>query len=430
MNPCAFRSFVVTAAMGLGLASGALAQVATSPVPEIAESPGFQAAKAHLAGDFERTVRDIVTLTEIPAPPFLEAARGQAYRDMLAASGLTEVRTDSEGNVMGLRRGAGPAGGPVVVVSAHLDTVFPAGTDVKVRREGTRLMAPGVGDDTRSLAVLLAYIRALDAAKIETEKDILFLATVGEEGQGDLRGVRHFFAHDPYRDRVSAFFSFDGSDPSRVVTGAVGSKRYRATFKGPGGHSFGAFGIVNPMAAMARATAALYEVEVPASPRTTYSASVTGGGVSVNSIPAEVFTEYDMRSESPEALADLEAKLLAIFEQAVADENAARSTSQGEVSLDLRKIGDRPAGGTALDAPLVRDVAEAIRAQGFEPKFSASSTDSNIPMSLGVPAVTMGSGGSGGRAHALDEWIDVEPAESLRGMTVGLLAILAAAGVD
>ncbi len=291
-------------------------------------------------------------------------------------------------------------------------------------------MAPGVGDDTRSLAVLLAYVRALDAAKIETEKDILFVGTVGEEGPGDLRGVRHFFTQGAYKDRVAAFFSFDGSDPTRVVTGAVGSKRYRATFKGPGGHSFGAFGLVNPMAAMARATADLYELEVPVSPKTTYSASVTGGGVSVNSIPAEVFTEYDMRSESPEALADLEGKLLAIFDKAVADENAARSTSQGEVSLDLRKIGDRPAGGTPLEAALVRDVAAAIREMGYEPKFNASSTDANIPMSLGIPAVTVGSGGSGGRAHALDEWIDVEPVETVRGMSVGLLAILAAAGVD
>lgn len=430
MIPCAFRSVLAAVALGVSLAGPALAQDAAGAVPQIAESEAFQAAKAQLAQDFERTVADIITLTEIPAPPFQEEARGKAYRDMLAAHGLSEVTTDAEGNVMGLRRGSGPAGGPLVVVSAHLDTVFPADTDVKVRREGTRLMAPGVGDDTRSLAVLLAYIRALDAAKIETEKDILFVGTVGEEGPGDLRGVRHFFTQGAYKDRVAAFFSFDGSDPTRVVTGAVGSKRYRATFKGPGGHSFGAFGIVNPMAAMARATADLYEVEVPASPKTTYSASVTGGGVSVNSIPAEVFTEYDMRSESPEALADLEGKLLAIFDKAVAEENAARSTSQGEVSLGLRKIGDRPAGGTPLEAPLVRDVAAAISEMGYEPKFNASSTDANIPMSLGVPAVTMGSGGAGGRAHALDEWIDVEPMETVRGMSVGLLAILAAAGVD
>jgi tripeptide aminopeptidase len=412
------------------LAFSGAASAQNTPVETIAGSDAFTAAKAQMARDFDQTVADIITLTEIPAPPFQEAERGKAYLAMLQAHGLTATTTDDEGNVMGLRRGSGAPGGPVIVVSAHLDTVFPADTDVTVRREGTRLMAPGVGDDTRSLAVLLAYIRAMDAAKIATEKDILFVGTVGEEGPGDLRGVRHLFTEGAYKDRVEAFFSFDGSDPSRVVTGAVGSKRYRTFFRGPGGHSYGAFGIVNPMAAMARATAALYEIEVPQTPRTTYSASVTGGGVSVNSIPAEVYTEYDMRSESPEALATLEAQLLAIFEAAAATENAARSVAEGEITVEPLVIGDRPAGGTDADSLLVRSVMAANRLQGFQPKLSASSTDSNIPMSLGVPAITMGAGGSGGRAHALDEWIDVEPVESLRGMAVGLLSILAVAGVD
>lgn len=412
------------------LVFGGAAGAQDTPVADIAASPAFTAAKARMAADFDRTVADIITLTEIPAPPFQEAERGKAYLAMLQAHGLTETTTDEEGNVMGLRRGSGAPGGPVIVVSAHLDTVFPADTDVKVRREGTRLMAPGVGDDTRSLAVLLAYIRALDAAQIVTEKDILFVGTVGEEGPGDLRGVRHLFTQGAYKDRVEAFFSFDGSDPSRVVTGAVGSKRYRTFFRGPGGHSYGAFGLVNPMAAMARATTALYEIEVPKTPRTTYSASVTGGGVSVNSIPAEVYTEYDMRSESPEALATLEAQLLAAFQDAAAAENAARSVSEGEITVEPLVIGDRPAGGTDPDSLLVRSVLAANRLQGFEPQMSASSTDSNIPMSLGIPAVTLGSGGTGGRAHALDEWIDVEPVESLRGMAVGLLSILAVAGVD
>ena len=417
-----------SAACLLTLGGGALAQ--ETAVEAIAGSAAFGTAKAHLTRDFDKTVADIITLTEIPAPPFQEAERGKAYLAMLQAHGLTETTTDAEGNVMGLRRGSGPAGGPVVVVSAHLDTVFPADTDVKVRREGTRLMAPGVGDDTRSLAVLLAYIRAMDAAKIVTDKDILFVGTVGEEGPGDLRGVRHLFTEGAYKDRVSAFFSFDGSDPSRVVTGAVGSKRYRTFFRGPGGHSYGAFGIVNPMTAMALATAGLYQIEVPQTPRTTYSASVTGGGVSVNSIPAEVYTEYDMRSESPAELAKLEAQLLAIFDEAAAAENAARSVAEGEITVEPLVIGDRPAGATDPDSLLVRSVVAAIEMQGFEPRLSASSTDSNIPMSLGVPAITMGSGGAGGRAHALDEWIDVEPVESVRGMSVGLLAILAVAGVQ
>ncbi len=412
------------------LAFGGPALAAEARTAAIAESPMFGKAKAHLAKDFERTVGEIITLTEIPAPPFQEAERAKAYLTMLEAHGLTDTAMDAEGNVMGLRRGSGPAGGPLVVVSAHLDTVFPAGTDVAVRREGTRLMAPGVGDDTRSLAAILAFIRAMDAAGVVTEKDILFLGTVGEEGQGDLRGVRYFFTKGAYRDRVSAFFSFDGSDPSRVVTGAVGSKRYRTFFRGPGGHSYGAFGLVNPMAAMARATAKLYEIEPPLSPRTTYSASVTGGGVSVNSIPAEVYTEYDMRSESPEALAQLEAQLLAIFQEAAQAENAARSTVQGPITVEPLVIGDRPAGATDPNSDLVRSVVAAITQAGYSASLSASSTDSNIPMSLGIPAITMGSGGTGGRAHALDEWIDVEPVENVHGMAVGLLAILSVAGVQ
>ena len=395
----------------------------------ILASEAFAKAQTHMAAEHDRTVEDIVTITEIPAPPFKEAARAAAYLEMLKAHGLADTVQDDEGNVMGLRRGAGPAGGPVVVVSAHLDTVFPEDVDVTVRRQGTMLMAPGVGDDSRSLAVLLAFIRALDAAGIRTERDLLFVGTVGEEGQGDLRGVRHLFTQGAYKDRIESFFSFDGADPARIVNGAVGSKRYRATFHGPGGHSYGAFGIVNPMAAMARATARLYEIDPPARPRTTYSASVTGGGVSVNSIPAEVFTEYDMRSESPAALADLEAKLLSIFQTAVAEENAARSPRQGEVRVEAKLIGDRPAGGTPQDSPFITGVAGAIAALGFQPSFSASSTDANIPMSLGIPAATLGSGGRAGRAHALDEWIDVEPVESVRGMSAGLLAILTAAGV-
>ena len=206
-------------------------------VQKIVQSPAFKTAVATLDRDHDRMVQDIVTLTEIPAPPFKEAAKGKAYMAMLQAAGLGDVEMDGEGNVMGLRRGTGPAGGPVVVLAAHLDTVFPEGTAVKVRREGTRLFAPGVGDDTRSLAVLLAYARAMDAAKIRTRSDILFVGDVGEEGPGDLRGMRYLFGKGKYKDRIKAFFSMDGTDAARVTFGAVGSRRYRVTFHGPGGHS-------------------------------------------------------------------------------------------------------------------------------------------------------------------------------------------------
>ena len=410
---------------------------ASKPTPEaqavnrIVASKAFKAAAQKLADDHERTVADIITLTEIPAPPFKEHLRGEAWLAMLKAHGLTDVEMDPEGNVMGVRPGTKTRGkGPFVVMAAHQDTVFPEGTNVKVRREGDRLMAPGVGDDTRSLATLLAYMRALDAAKIRTKADILFVGNVGEEGAGDLRGTRYLFNTGKYKGRISAFFSMDGSDPFRVVDQGVGSRRYKVTFKGPGGHSYGAFGIVNPMAAMAKAVVDLYAIDAPKMPKTTYSASVTGGGTSVNAIPNEVFMEFDMRSESPEELAKLDKRLIGIFDAAVAGENAARSTRVGKVSYDAKLIGERPAGRTAPDAAIVRTTEAAIAALGFTPEHEASSTDSNVPMSLGVPAVTIGSGGKAGRAHSLDEWIEVDKAESVKGMQVGLAALLGMAGGD
>ena len=397
-------------------------------VARIVASPAFKTAVATLDSEHDRTVADIITLTEIPAPPFKEEARGKAYLAMLQAHGLTQVETDAEGNVMGLRKGTQP--GPLVVVSAHLDTVFPEGTNVKVRREGTKLHAPGVADDTRNLAVLLAWIRALDAAKISTKSDILFIGTVGEEGAGDLRGVRHFFTEGKYKDRTKAFFSVDGLDPSNVTHIGVGSKRYRVTFNGPGGHSYGSFGIVNPMAAMGKAIADFYEVQFPTDPKVTYSASVTGGGTSVNAIPNKVFTEFDMRSADAGELAKLDARFKSIMQQAVEHENKARSTRVGSVSVEIAPIGDRPAGVTPKDSALVTVTAAAIEALGYRPQYEASSTDANAPMALGVPAITIGGGGKGGRAHSLDEWLDVEKAESVRGMSVGLAAVLAAAGVN
>jgi len=422
-------------ALALALAAApAIAAPKADPakaVSRLVASPAFQKAAAKLDADYDRTVADIITLTEIPAPPFKEDARAKAYLEMLKAHGLTNVEMDAEGNVMGVRPGTMTKGaGPFVVIAAHLDTVFPEGTDVKVKREGTRLMAPGIGDDTRSLATLLAYLRAMDAAGIKTRSDILVVGNVGEEGPGDLRGIRHLFGKGKYKGRISAFFSMDGSDPSRIVDKGVGSKRYRVTFKGPGGHSYGAFGIVNPMAAMAKAVTDLYAVETPKSPKTTYSASVTGGGTSVNSIPNSVFMEFDMRSESAAELAKLDQTLVGILDRAVASENAARSTKDGKVGYEAKVIGERPAGETPRTADIVLATAAAITALGFKPEHEDSSTDSNVPMSLGIPAVTIGAGGKGGRAHALDEWIDIEKGETVKGMQVGLAALLAVAGAN
>ena len=400
---------------------------AETTIRHIMDSPAFRQAVETLRAEHERTVQDIITLTETAAAPFQEEVRAGLWQEMARAHGLTDLETDAEGNVTGLRRGAG--NGRLICVAAHLDTVFPPGTNVKVRREGTRLYAPGVGDDTRSLAVILAWLRAMDAAGISTRDDILFVADVGEEGQGDLRGMRHLFQHGRYKDRISAFITVDSPNMERIVTGGVGSKRYRVTFNGPGGHSYGAFGLVNPMYAMADVIGRLARVTVPARPKTTFSASVTGGGTSINSIPDSVWTEFDLRSEAPEELDRLEAHFLALVDAAVATENATRSTQNGPVAADIRKIGDRPAGTTDENHELVRFAQAALGAHGVTTRFEYSSTDANIPMSLGIPAIKIGSGGTGGRGHSLEEWIDVEPEASLRGMAAGLATILAVAGV-
>ena len=425
---------VLAAALSLALTAPASAQpkplLAEKAVAAIRASAGFKTAMATLDAQHDRIVPETRELTEIPAPPFKEQVRAEAYMAKLKALGLSDVEMDAEGNVMGLRRGTGPAGGPVVVLAAHLDTVFPEGTNVKVRREGTKLFAPGVGDDTHSLAVLLGYIRALDAGKVKTRKDILFVGNVGEEGPGDLRGVRHIFGKGRYKDRIAAFFSMDGTSAERVTYGAVGSRRYRVMFRGPGGHSYGAFGLVNPMAAMGTTVVEMNKVRTPAQPKTTYMTSVVGGGTSVNSIPDAIWLEVDMRSESAEELTKIDQIFLRIVKSAVDQENAVRSTRVGRISADVKLIGERPTGATRQDAEIVQITAAAVRAAGYAtPILGASSTDSNIPISLGIPAVTIGSGGDGGRAHAVDEWIDIAKPESLKGMAVGLSAVLAMAGV-
>ncbi len=398
---------------------------ADTKVRRVIDSAAFKMAAATLAAEHDRTVTDIITLTETAAPPFKEHTRALRWLEMARVLGLDALEVDAEGNVSGLRRGTG--NGKLICVAAHLDTVFPEGTDVKVHRDGSKLFAPGIGDDTRSLAVLLAWMRAMNAAAIQTRADILFVADVGEEGLGDLRGMRHLFLKGRYKDRITAFITVDSPEMDRIVIGGVGSKRYRVTFEGPGGHSYGAFGVVNPLFAMADAIARLGRVELPAKPKTTYSASVTGGGTSINAIPNAVWTEFDLRSESASHLAALQQRFFELVKDAVAAENTQRSTENGPVTCRIEPIGDRPAGVTPASADVVQLARLAIEAHGFETQFEYSSTDANIPMSLGIPAIRIGSGGSGGRAHSLEEWIDVEPGLSLRGMTAGLAAVLAVA---
>jgi tripeptide aminopeptidase len=310
--------------------------------------------------------------------------------------------------------------------------VFPEGTDVKVKRQGTKLSAPGIGDDTMSLAVMLGYVRAMQAGGVKTRDDILFVATVGEEGPGDLRGVRYLFTKGEYKGKIKAFFSVEAGEVNSITNGGVGSRRYRVTFNGPGGHSYGAFGLVNPMYALSQAATEFSRLQVPSAPKTTYGIGVIGGGTSVNSIPLNVWMEIDMRSESVSELKRVEERMMRIMQDAADSENFARSTKEGRISMESKLIGDRPAGSTDAKSELVQLAAAAIEANGYKVNYQWSSTDSNIPMNLGIPAITIGRGGpdKGGRSHSLDEWVDVEKGPMVKAINTSLSIILAATGME
>jgi tripeptide aminopeptidase len=404
------------------------AQSADDTVRRIRDGAAFKQATAFIQTDYERFVRELITLTEIPSPPFKEQQRGRAYLELLRNEGLADVEMDPEGNVMGIRKGTG--NGSLLAVVAHLDTVFPEGTNVKVKRDGTRLAAPGIGDDTRGLAVMLAVIRAMNASKFQTSSDVLFVGGVGEEGEGDLRGVKYLLHQGKYKDRIRQFIAIDGGDQSNITRAGVGSRRYRVTFKGPGGHSYGAFGLVNPAFAMGNAIASFSRTQVPSKPKTTFNVGVVGGGTSVNAIPAAVRMDVDMRSESCAELGKLNESFLAIVRNAVDEENRVRSTREGQVEADPRPIGERPCGETSLDDPIVKTTAAVVSAFGLKPSFGISSTDSNIPMSRGIPAVTIGHGGPGGRAHSPDEWTDVNQKAAVQGVQVAMTIVLAVAGLQ
>ena len=339
------------------------AQAPDALVQRIRASAQFAQASAFIETDYDRFVKELIALNEIPAPPFKEQARAKAYLEMLRQQGLTDVEMDAEGNAMGVRKGTG--GGPMVAVVAHLDTVFPEGTDVKVKRQGTRFAAPGIGDNTRGIALMLAVIRAMQAAKFQTTSDVLFVGNVGEEGEGDLRGAKFLLRQGKYKDRIKQFIAIDGGEQGNITRGGVGSLRYRVTFKGPGGHSYGAFGLVNPAFAMGSAIAKFSRLHVPVEPKTTFNIGVVRGGTSVNSIPAEVSMDVDMRSESCAELKKVNEAFLAIVKQAVDEENGARSTREGKIQADPKLIGDRPCGETPR---LVADRADDDRGrQGLRP---------------------------------------------------------------
>lgn len=426
MRSRSLASQALAAAVILGaspLAATLHAQGAAAVPKSTANNPKVQQALATIKADNAWTLDQQASICEIPAPPFKEAVRAAEYRKRLESHGLKNVRIDSEGNVIAERPGTG--NGPTVVFSAHLDTVFPEETDVTVKREGKTMTGPGIGDDCRGLAVLLSVARALNSAGVQTDGRILFVGTVGEEGPGNLRGVRHLFA-SPLRDSIDYFISVDGTGMG-ITNAAVGSHRYRVTYKGPGGHSYGAFGMPNPVHALGRAIAKVSELQVPTDPRTTFSVGIIQGGTSVNSIAFEASMDMDMRSESETALQAVDVKFQAAIREALAEERARWPNSRVKLDMVIDTIGLRPAGSQPVSAPIVQVALQAAKALGVTSETGASSTDSNIPISLGVPAMTIDGGGRGRGAHGAAESYDDGPA-GWQGPQWAALIVTALAG--
>ena len=350
----------------------------------------------------ERTIAEMIHLTEIGAPPFKEGPRANAFAEMLRNSGAQEVWIDEVGNVLARRRGT--KGDRTVALDAHLDTVFPEETDVTVRIVNDTMYAPGIGDDTRGLSMLPALFRAMEEANIRTDADILFIGSVGEEGLGDLRGVKHLFSDAG--PQIDSWIAIDGGQIGRVNNKGLGSYRYKVIFKGPGGHSWGAFGLANPHHALGTATDAFVKMAdefTSYGPRTSYNIGRIGGGTSINSVPFESWMEVDIRSVSPSRLDTMESFLYKAVDLGVKDQNQ-RKRLGASMSADIEKIGDRPSGELSSELPIVQRAMAGTAYFGKRPRLTRGSTNSNIPISLGIPAVTIGRGGLGANGHSLDEW--------------------------
>jgi tripeptide aminopeptidase len=383
--------------------AAALPLAAQSPLPT--NNARVKAALDIIKTDNAWTLQQQVELTQIPAPPFKETVRGAEYRRRLEALGLRNVRVDTAGNVIAMRPGVGT--GPTVVLAGHLDTVFPEGTDVRVKNENGRLSAPGIGDDGRGLAVVLAVARAFEKAGVPTNGTVYFIGDVGEEGPGNLRGMRNLFGKE-LKGKVDYFITVDASGLG-IASRAVGSHRYRVTYKGPGGHSYGAFGIPNPIHALGRAIAGISDMQVPVTPKTTFNVGIISGGTSVNSISAEGVMEVDMRSEDAKSLAETDAKVQHILRDALTAENArwkGPRADQAKLSLVIDTMGIRPTGGQSDEAAIVKTALASAKALGFPTQTGASSTDANIPISLGIPAIRLGGGGTDNGSHSLGEWYE------------------------
>ncbi len=426
MNPktCLRRTLCLASMMLAGLCGTAMGADAAAA---LVKQPRVRAAIEQIRAEDALTLREQMEIAEIPAPTFAESVRAQDYLRRLQAAGLKDAFVDATGNVIGIRKGS--RGKPLLVISAHLDTVFPEGTDVKVTQRDGRYYGRGLTDDSRGLTALLSVLRAMEANNLRTVGDVMFVATVGEEGLGDLRGVKALFRDHPHIDGFISVDTVGGKDGHRLIAHATGSHRWEISFKGPGGHSFGAFGAPSAIHAMGRAIANVGEVRTPAEPKTTFTVGVVSGGTSVNTIAADARMLVDIRSNDGPALLATEKEILAAIEKGVAAENARWNAAEGKrVRSEAKLLGDRPAGVSPAESPVVRASQLAWKALGLAvPALETASTDANVPIGLGIPAATVSGGGEGGGAHGPDEWY--RPVDAWQGPQALLISTLALVGL-
>lgn len=397
----------ITLSIVIGCLAMCFAVSAQSP-DTLALSPKVRRALEFLKAVEAETIAEQIKTAEIPAPTFKEQERARYYKQRFTELGLSNVRIDRGGNVIGERPGSDPAA--TLVIAAHLDTVFPEGTDVKVRRAGQILIGPGIGDDARGLAVMLAIVRALNEAKIETKGTIVFVADVAEEGLGNLGGVGHLVKEE-MKGRITHFIGLDASGYD-VVNREIGSNRYHVTFRGPGGHSYFEFGRPSAIHALGRAIEKISRLTVPKDPRTTYNVGRIEGGTTVNSIAQTASMEVDLRSVSAAELAKIDASFKQALQTALADENAARPDAD-RLTVETKLIGERPVGRQAPDAQIIKTILASDKALGIPSNLTASSTDSGMPLRFGIPAVTIGVGGRWEGMHSLGESFDMTAAISV-----------------
>jgi acetylornithine deacetylase/succinyl-diaminopimelate desuccinylase-like protein len=398
----------------------------TKDIEKLSRNTKVKKAFEYIVDIEEKTNRNLIELTEIEAPPFKEMKRAEEFAERLRLAGLENVWIDSIGNVLGFLKGS--IGDKNIALDAHIDTVFPEGTDVKVRVKNDTLFAPGIADDTRGLAMILTIAESIKKQNIEPINNIIFIGTVGEEGLGDLRGVRYLFKNN--NPKIDTWIAIDGGRIGRVNNQALGSYRYEVVFEGPGGHSWGAFGLVNPHHALGsgiRDFVQKADIYTSTGPKTSYNVGIISGGTSINSIPFKSSMQIDIRSIEPNRLDDMEEILFNSMQKATNEQNEIKRSGP-DLRLAINKIGNRPSGKVDESVPLIQRTIAATQHMGVEPRLTIGSTNSNIPISLGVPAVTIGRGGDGGKAHSLDEWwINKDGYKSIQ---LALLILLSESGIN